>query len=94
MKYLILTSSIFYLLGLKMTHNIEINQKMDADTVQITIPAEKNMPKAENEKSLTIEPQSPKVKRQVDQTNSQHRNHHAPLIKLIKVGFCVAHTAA
>jgi len=60
MKYLILTSSIFYLLGLKMTHNIEINRKMDADTVQIIIPAEKNMPKAENEKSPTIESQSSK----------------------------------
>ncbi|HBL77552.1 MAG: hypothetical protein A2W90_15820 [Bacteroidetes bacterium GWF2_42_66] len=34
MKYIILTSSIFYLLGLKFTSNIDLNAKFQTDTVQ------------------------------------------------------------
>ncbi len=34
MKYIILTSSIFYLLGLKITSNIDLNTKFRTDTVQ------------------------------------------------------------
>lgn len=34
MKYIILTSSIFYLLGLKFTSNIDLNAKFKTDTVQ------------------------------------------------------------
>ena len=37
MKTYILTSSIFFLLGLKMTHHIEQTQKLEADTAKITI---------------------------------------------------------
>ncbi len=55
MKLVILTSSIFYLLGLKMTHNIEITQKSAVDTVKITIQ-EENLPKVDEKKSLIIEP--------------------------------------
>lgn len=45
MKYVILTSSIFYLLGLKFTANIDINAKLQPDSVQqkkeiIQIPKE------------------------------------------------------
>lgn len=34
MKYVILTSSIFYLLGLKFTSNIDLNAKLQTDTIQ------------------------------------------------------------
>ena len=34
MKYFILTSSIFYLLGLKFTSNIDLNAKQQTDTIQ------------------------------------------------------------
>ena len=34
MKYIILTSSIFYLLGLKFTSNIDLNAKFKTDSVQ------------------------------------------------------------
>ena len=39
MKLIILTSSIFYLFGLKMTQNIEASQKVNPDTVHISVPA-------------------------------------------------------
>lgn len=55
MKYLILTSSIFFILGLKMTHNIEPNQKMDTDTVHITIPEAKDLPTVDEQKKLNIQ---------------------------------------
>jgi hypothetical protein len=35
MKYIILTSSIFYLLGLKFTSNIDLNAKFQTDSVQL-----------------------------------------------------------
>jgi len=34
MKYIILASSIFYLLGLKFTSNIDLNAKFQTDSVQ------------------------------------------------------------
>jgi len=35
MRYIILTSSIFYLLGLKFTSNINLNSKFETDTIKI-----------------------------------------------------------
>ncbi len=35
MKYIILTSSIFYLLGLKITSNIELKSKHQTDSIQL-----------------------------------------------------------
>ncbi len=58
MKHLILTSSIFYLLGLKITHNIETTQKMNMDTVHTTAPALKNATATEQDKNLIIDPQT------------------------------------
>ncbi|WP_430973989.1 hypothetical protein [Sunxiuqinia rutila] len=47
MKLIILTSSIFYLLGLKLTHQVEIEQPFTTDTV-ISAPAEApQLPKLE-----------------------------------------------
>ncbi|MGQ7871288.1 hypothetical protein [Sunxiuqinia sp. sy24] len=40
MKLIILTSSIFYLLGLKLTHQVEIEQPFITDSVIISVPAE------------------------------------------------------
>ena len=40
MKLIILTSSIFYLLGLKLTHQVEIEQPFTTDRVIISAPAE------------------------------------------------------
>lgn len=40
MKYIILTSSIFYLLGLKITSNIDLKSKLQNDSVQ---PAKKEV---------------------------------------------------
>ena len=53
MKLIILTSSIFYLLGLKLTHQVEIEQPFATDSVIITAPAEQiqipeTKPKKEN----------------------------------------------
>lgn len=56
MKLIILSSSIFYLLGLKMTHNIEMNQKMDMDTVHISIPAEQKLMQPDDTSKLIFEP--------------------------------------
>ncbi|MCW0482170.1 hypothetical protein [Gaoshiqia sediminis] len=56
MKLFILSSSIFYLLGLKMTHNIEMNQKMDMDTVRISIPAEQKLMQPDDTSKLILEP--------------------------------------
>jgi hypothetical protein len=56
MRYLILTSSIFFLLGLKITNNIEPNQKMETDSVHITIPETKVLPSNEEKKELKTEP--------------------------------------
>lgn len=40
MKLFILTSSIFYLLGMKLTHQVEIEQPFDPDSLTIHIPVE------------------------------------------------------
>lgn len=56
MKLFILSSSIFYLLGLKMTHNIEMNPKMDMDTVRISIPAEQKLLQRDDTSKLILEP--------------------------------------
>ena len=40
MKLIILTSSIFYFLGLQLTHQVELEQPFSTDTVNISIPAE------------------------------------------------------
>ncbi|KOH45099.1 hypothetical protein [Sunxiuqinia dokdonensis] len=40
MKLIILTSSIFYLLGLKLTHQVELEQPFATDSVIITAPVE------------------------------------------------------
>lgn len=61
MKYLILTSSIFFILGLKMTHNIEPDQKMDTDTVHIiTVPETKDLPVIDEQRKLSAEPEKEK----------------------------------
>lgn len=41
MKLIILTSSIFYLLGLKLTHQVEIEKPFNTDSVTVTAPVEK-----------------------------------------------------
>ncbi len=45
MKYIILTSSIFYLLGVKFTSNIDLNGKFQTDSVktkkEIVLPSKK-----------------------------------------------------
>jgi|GEM_PF-3826922 len=57
MRNLILTSSIFFILGLKMTNNIEPNQKMGTDTVHVAVPEVKELPAANDEqKNLKVEP--------------------------------------
>jgi LPS O-antigen subunit length determinant protein (WzzB/FepE family) len=56
MRHLILTSSIFFILGLKMTNNIEPNQKMGTDTVHITIPEVKELPSVNEQKTTKIKP--------------------------------------
>ena len=56
MKYLILSASIFYLLGVKMTNKIEINQEVETDTLKISIPAEVVLPDLNNKINLIIEP--------------------------------------
>ena len=51
MKLIILTSSIFYLLGLKLTHQVQIEQPFGTDSVLITAPVEKpNLPEIKQEK--------------------------------------------
>ena len=45
MKALILTSSIFYLLGLKLTNEVELNQKSLNDSLKITPQPELVLPK-------------------------------------------------
>ncbi|WP_146161556.1 hypothetical protein [Mangrovibacterium marinum] len=63
MKVVILTSSIFYLLGLKMSQNIDTNAKSqpDANPVQVkqeqTINNKQEAEKQNIEKSLIINPQ-------------------------------------
>ncbi len=54
MRHLILTSSIFFILGLKMTNNIEPNQKMETDTVHITIPEVKELPSVNEQKTTKV----------------------------------------
>ncbi len=55
MKLIILTSSIFYLLGLKLTHQVEIEQPFVTDSVIITAPAEQiRIPENEPEKEVPV----------------------------------------
>jgi len=55
MKLIILTSSIFYLLGLKLTHQVEIEQPFATDSVIITAPAEQiQIPETEPEKEVPV----------------------------------------
>ncbi len=65
MKYIILTSSIFYLLGLKFTSNIDLNTKFQTDTVRPkneiiqspkSIKEEHSKEKTEKKDSLTVQP--------------------------------------
>lgn len=63
MKVVILTSSIFYLLGLKMSQNIETSSKAqpDANAVQVkqeqTIDAKQTIEQQQDEKTLFVKPQ-------------------------------------
>lgn len=66
MRHLILTSSIFFILGLKMTNNIEPNQKTESDTVHITIPEVKELPSVKETKTIKVEAK----KEQKDMTGS------------------------
>ncbi len=50
MKAIILTSSIFYLLGLKLTTQVELNQKSLNDSVKINIQKELVLPEEDIEK--------------------------------------------
>ena len=51
MKLLILTSSIFYLLGLKLTHEVDLPKPLKVDSISITTSAEKiKMPEVKQEK--------------------------------------------
>ncbi|MGQ8338279.1 hypothetical protein ACUNWD_17125 [Sunxiuqinia sp. A32] len=43
MKVFILTSSIFYLLGLKLTNQVELNQQSAKDTVHIQVKTQKEL---------------------------------------------------
>lgn len=56
MKYLILSSSIFYLLGIKMTENIEISKKVNTDSIQVNmqIPDELLIQKEESDKIFEL----------------------------------------
>lgn len=56
MKLIILTSSIFYLLGLKLTHQVQIEQPFDPDSSAIIIPMEQpKLPElAPNDQQLQI----------------------------------------
>ena len=56
MRPLILTSSIFFILGLKMTNNIEPNPKMETDTVHITIPEVKELPSVNEQNTIKVKP--------------------------------------
>ena len=56
MKYLILSASIFYLLGVKMTNKIEINQELKTDTLKISIPAKTELSDFNNKINWIIEP--------------------------------------
>ena len=40
MKLILLTSSIFYLLGLKLTHEVKLTESFKTDSVQITTSTE------------------------------------------------------
>jgi hypothetical protein len=56
MKLIILTSSIFYLLGLKLTHEVQIQQPFDTDTVKMIVPAEQpKLPVIKPESSFSID---------------------------------------
>jgi hypothetical protein len=63
MKVVILTSSIFYLLGLKMSQNIETSSKTKpaADAVQVkqeqTIGGQQTTEQKEAERTLFVQPQ-------------------------------------
>ena len=55
MKLIILTSSIFYLLGLKLTHQVEIEQPFATDSVIITAPAEQiQIPEAKPKEEVPV----------------------------------------
>lgn len=56
MRHLILASSIFFILGLKMTNNIEPNQKMETDTVHITEPEIRELPSVNDQKKMKVDP--------------------------------------
>ncbi len=56
MKLLVISSSIFYFLGLKMTDNIEISKeiKTDSISVHIQVPANVIVPDIREEKSFDM----------------------------------------
>jgi hypothetical protein len=56
MKLIILTSSIFYLLGLKLTHEVQFQQPFATDTVKIIVPAEQpKLPEAKPANEFSID---------------------------------------
>ncbi|MGD9558467.1 MAG: hypothetical protein AB7V25_15685 [Mangrovibacterium sp.] len=55
MRHLILTSSIFFILGLKMTNTIEPNPKMATDTLHITVPEAREVPAVNEQKTAAEE---------------------------------------
>ena len=55
MKAIILTSSIFYLLGLKLTNQVELNQKSISDSIKIDTQKELILPKQDVPKLPQVE---------------------------------------
>ncbi|MDX9880727.1 MAG: hypothetical protein RBS73_01600 [Prolixibacteraceae bacterium] len=81
MKYIILTSSIFYLLGLKFTSNIDLNAKFQTDSVQTK--KEIVQPKKEFKEEL---PQKLKEKKDSTTTLSGGSNELlAPYVKIVRI---------
>lgn len=58
MKLIILTSSIFYLLGLKLTHEVDLPKPFKVDSISITTSVEKI--KTPEIKQETVQPETSK----------------------------------
>ena len=89
MKAVILTSSIFYLLGLKMSQNIETTQKSQPDTnptpvIQEQVDSKQEETPKEEEKTLYISPQqTPKTIESDSDLNSVIRKKSTHLVEKI-----------
>lgn len=59
MKLIILTSSIFYLLGLKLTHEVDLPKPFKVDSINITTSVEKI--KTPEIKQETVQPETSKA---------------------------------